>query len=320
MRSEASWELCLLCSFRNDHYMGILKSLFGKHEPNPEWAATLTREGYLRFLAILRRRLDREGRPYSINDAEGEFHFDDYPDARFGLWNLAQVCRQNGGRDWVEIIDDHVSRVLSFDPDESSIPESFDDAKTLLFPGLYPLNFSADGIAEVSVCSAFRTVITCDLGQLVAIATRHDLERWDKTEHELYRLSLENLWRTRRGDARVVELPSGSISIVAEDDNLFIASHALQLNRYLFPEPECGALLAIPNQHSFLFHPIGDRLDPQIVSQMLGLAHGGYVRGPGSITQRLLWYREGVIVALDLDESGNIVGPEEAKDTPLISS
>lgn len=300
--------------------MGFLKSFFRKREPNPEWAAMLTREGYERFLAILRRRLHREKRSFTVDHEAGAFHFDDNPKARFGLWNLAQVCRLNGGRDWVEIIDDHVARVLLLGTGESFIPDSFDEARSLLIPRLYPLDFRVEDVAEVPVCPAFKTILTCDLPHSVEILTKHHLERWDKTPDELYNVSLENLWRTRRSDANVFEYPFGSIYLVAEDDNFFIASHALQLNRYLFPEPEFGALLAIPNRHSFLFHPIGERIEPRIVMQMLVFARGGYVNGPGSITPCLLWYRDGTITALDLNDSGNIVGPEEVKGTPLISS
>jgi hypothetical protein len=299
--------------------MGIFRSLFGYREPNPEWAATLNREGYLRFLAILRRRLDREARPYEINVEVGSFHFQDEPNKQFGLWNLAQICRKNGGRDWVEIIDEHVTRVMSTKHSDSEFAEKFDDAKHLLLPRLIPLDQPVEGSATIDVCSAFHVVVCVDLQESILGVTLELAEKWERTPDELYSVALDNLWKMPRFDPAEFKHSEGHTYIVCDDASFYVASQALQLNRYLFPEPEWGALLAIPNRHSFLYEPIDGPISPLTVQRLIGLAHSGYVNGPGSITPSLLWYRDGNIIALNVDENARIVGPEEAKDSPLIS-
>lgn len=299
--------------------MSILRVLFGNREPNPEWAATLSREGYLRFLAILRRRLDRESRPYEIDVKGGAFHFQDEPNKQFGLWNLAQICRKNGGRDWVEIIDEHINRVTKMQLSDAEIVERFEDAKHRLFPKLFPLDQPVEGSAAVDVCSAFHVVVCVDLQQSILGVTMDLAKRWKRTPEELYSIALDNLWKMTRFDPAEFKHSEGHTYIVSDDDNFFVASQALQLNRYLFPEPEWGALLAIPNRHSFLYEPINGPVSPLTVQRLTGLAHTGFVNGPGSITPSLLWYRDGKVVALDVDENARIVGPDEAIETPLIS-
>ncbi len=299
--------------------MDILRSLFGNREPSPEWSLTLGREGCLRFLAILRRRLEREERKYVIQPHAGCVYPVDDPEQRFSLQDLAQICARNGGRDWVEIIDEHVTRLLKWDSISASLPDDFEDARHLLLPKLLPHNPTGDQTVAVAVCQGLSAIVFVDLPQAIVGLKPDAAERWGQSPDDLYAIALENLWRSPRFDPVTYPHSEGVTYAVTDHQNYFVASHVLQLNRYLFPEPEWGALLAIPNRHTFFYEPIEGRVSSLTVQRLSSLAQHGYVTGPGSITSRLFWNRGGQIIALDVEDHARIVGPDEVKETPLIS-
>jgi hypothetical protein len=299
--------------------MNILRSFFGNREPSPDWAITLDREGYLRFVAILRRRLEREQRAYVVETRAGCVYPADDPEQQFNLQNLAQICARNGGRDWVEIIDEHVTRLLRWESISAALPHNFEDARHLLLPRVVPPSPTVDQAVAVGLCPGLYAFVFVNLPDAVIGVTRDVAERWGQSPDDLYAISLENLWRSPRYDPVSYPHSEGATFAVADDQNYFVASHVLQLNRYLFPEPEWGALLAIPSCHTFLYEPIEGRVSSLTVQRLSSFALQGYVTGPGSITPRLFWSRRGQIVALDVEDHSRIVGPDEVKGTPLIS-
>ena len=74
-------------------------------------------------------------------------------------------------------------------------------------------------------------------------------------------------------------------------DSLFVASRMLDLDRFCGPLPPAGALVAAPNRQALLVHPIVRVQAIDALRAMLAVAHRLHRRGPGSIVDRVYWWR-----------------------------
>lgn len=113
-------------------------------------------------------------------------------------------------------------------------------------------------------------------------------------EKELLDIALDQVWRQESVSVSGHELPSGISIRSISGDSFFTASHALLLDRYLVPVNPIGALVIIPNRHSFVFYSIESPAGlEEAINVFFPMAQGMFAEGPGSITPELLWWREG---------------------------
>ncbi|MEM9865810.1 MAG: hypothetical protein AAF938_29660 [Myxococcota bacterium] len=104
--------------------------------------------------------------------------------------------------------------------------------------------------------------------------------------------------QTAAEDASVDEFSLGPVrfrSLVG--DGYYVASHALQLSRFIDPT-EYGVLFAVPHRHAVLLHRIEDHHVVDAIEALLPVAEGMFNDGPGSISDELFWWRNGRVLRL----------------------
>ena len=85
------------------------------------------------------------------------------------------------------------------------------------------------------------------------------------------------------------DLGDGVTAFVGE--SFFVASRVLDLERYAGLVPEAGALVAIPQRHMLIVHPIKTTQAVKALNSMIGAAAHFFGQGPGSIVPHVFWWR-----------------------------
>jgi hypothetical protein len=97
-------------------------------------------------------------------------------------------------------------------------------------------------------------------------------------------------------------------------ESFFVASQLLVLERHVHSRARHGALVAVPTRHLLLLHVIEDARVLMAVNAVIPLAFRYFHEGPGAITPRLYWWRDGEIVHLptEMAKEGVTFRPPES--------
>ena len=282
-------------------------SLFGRlrakspdSEPTPDWASFMG-EQYAPFAQAVRADLDRRGLAYELNSEEGavELTESDPAGQKFGLGNLAQVCHTSPRRKWAEVIREHFDILFRIATGANSeldeLSEDFDRARPLLKVRLYPEDMAGrEFMVSRSPAEGIVAALVYDLPDSIASVNVEHVGKWGRADEELFEIALANV--REQHELKPLQLPGGEGAKVFglfSDQSLFAATHALLLKDYLPNDLELGAVVAIPNRHAVLYHPIVDSTAFGALSSIIPAALGMYEQGPGSISPYVYWWQNG---------------------------
>jgi hypothetical protein len=149
------------------------------------------------------------------------------------------------------------------------------------------------------VAEGLVAVLTFDLPETVISVRANDRDTWAVDDAELYETALDNVRNEGLLDANKIEVGDSTNVVVLEGGRTFFAaSHALFLEDYLMNESlvgsggfqgEYGAVIAIPQRHVVIYHPIDDLRVVAAIQSMLVTAANMFAEGPGSISPDLYW-------------------------------
>jgi hypothetical protein len=287
--------------------------LFRRRRPIPEWAP-FTDEGEWRAFAQV-VEADVSPRGWRLVLEEG-FAYDG--ENRYGLFNPAQTCRELPREEWAPAVHQHFETVVSADFERrfAGPEEARASLKARLLDDGYFRDVPVEGLWR-RVADELRLVLAFDLPQAVTIpAAAEVLELGD--EDELFALALAQtreepgLELTRHDFARDdsgVELPLLALT----GDSFFVSTYVLWADELDPPASEHGTLVAVPSRHTLLAHPIRDAGAIAALTHLLELAQR-LCSGPGALTERLYWLRDGELERLDawLDDEGAHFAPSDA--------
>jgi hypothetical protein len=148
-----------------------------------------------------------------------------------------------------------------------------------------------------------------DLPDTVQVPPRDDILMWGD-EDELFELALEQtraepdleLTREDYGEDEGVEPTSVWL---LTGDSFFTATHALWADAFDPPTSEHGTLVAVPNRHAVLAHPIRDFSVIGALQIMLNVGHTLWTEGPGSLSDGLYWLRDGYLQRIETRVEGD---------------
>ena len=268
--------------------------------PPPAWAGFFSPAQYQRFLGLVRAHFDREGLSYRLGD--GIVHLDQALGGcqQLGLLNLAQNCAHNDEKEWSEIIDSHFRLMAKSHREHEVLQDrvaAFDRVAELLSVRLWPESYlhelGGDKIIHRIDLPGTITALVFDLPSSIRNVTPQEAEGWGKTREELFEVGLANLRENCIPDVNDQDLGEAVTITLYSDESFFVASHALLLGDHGESLGAFGALVGIPHRHVLLTYPINDLRILPAIHRLIPIIQGMERDGPGSLTRRLYWYRDG---------------------------
>lgn len=153
------------------------------------------------------------------------------------------------------------------------------------------------------MADGLRLVLAYDLPTRVVIPAREDVLEWGE-EDELFERALAQTRAEPGLEVMQHDSPEGEATLWSlSGESFFAATHILWAEDFLpLPCEEHGALVAAPNRHTALAHPIRDLTVVHAVSMLLLVAEAGWRDGPGSISRQVYWRRDDAFQPLQVHE------------------
>jgi hypothetical protein len=292
--------------------VSFLRRWFGRPE-RPAWAAFIGEAEFVQFRKALETSLRRYCPQHEIDWELGLWRPTKAGDTReFGLMNLAQIFHASPDQEVVEEFIANTMRIAT--EKEVSGPSSYKDVKDRLRVRLFPTDIMTAPLVTAPVSDRFVTALVADYPQHVNSVHSDDARAWGMPTAELFDIALDNIWNYE--PLQFEELPGPGVGTVffGANEHFYAASHALLLERHLEVEPARGVVVAVPNRHVVIYHPVESRDAVEIMRGLPATVHGLYSQGPGSITPSLLWWRSGQFRTIDYSPDGEIIGPVELNE------
>jgi hypothetical protein len=278
--------------------------LFKRRRPDPPgWAGFLGPDGWHEFTELVRHETGRRGWPHDF-----ALGITVHAGTTMHLTNLAQMCHGAPREEWTEIVARHFA---TLDETGRASFASAEQARAALRARLIDAEFVAGRaipMAARRVGDDLDLALAYDLPDTVELPPREDVLAWGD-EDELFELALEQtraepdleLARHDYGEEEAV----GPTSVwLLTGDSFFTATHGLWAETFDPPASEHGTLVAVPNRHAVLAHPIRDFAVIGAVQVMLNLGHTLWTEGPGSMSDGLYWLRDGFLQRLETQTEG----------------
>ena len=271
----------------------------------PPWAAVFAPEEWAWFVATVAADLEERRVVHRFDMETGCVHVEPSSDARapvpaparsphvLGLSNLVQVCRGRPRDTWASAIAHHFD--VAFDIKDGRTAEELSQDWRLARERVKLRLYVRSNLPEVplvtwEIADGLVAVLTFDLPETVISVRLEDRERWDVADDDLYDIALANVRGEGLLPATDIDLGDrASLHLLEGGRTFFAASHALFIEDYLRGAGPHGIVLAIPQRHVVLFHPIRDLRVVRVIEAMIVTATNMYVDGPGSISSDLYW-------------------------------
>lgn len=295
--------------------MGV-RDWFSRQPAVPEWAAALSSAEYLLFMATVQGEMNRRELRCEISEGWIRIHTGDVEPRRYGLVNLAQMCKHADTEEWRALIRYHFETLLER-PDGDALERPFDELRALVKVRLYDAGIVANlpekGPIHRPWADGIEEVLVLDLPRELCMFPSNRVDAWRTSAEQLFRLGLENVRCEERIESHTVESSDGLIDAVSSV-SLFATSRALFFEEYVGPDAKYGALLAVPHRHTLLYHRIKDERAPEALMRMVLAAQALHHEGPGSISPHVYWWRPGRVLRIPArvqDNEVDLFAPDE---------
>lgn len=301
----------------------MVKGLDPAHRP--DWAHFLAEDEWRAFVAAVAGELARRDLPYRVEDGVLWARWGGEEDEALGLTNLAQMCRAAGADSYATVIASHFSALVAGRGDRELAGQLGADlglARPHLKLRLYPRDTFAPGTEQFvlrDTADDLTAVLCYDLPSNVVTVAAESLGRWSVAPDELYYQALANQRRTERHPVEEIDVTGARVKAMT-GESFFVASNLLLLGDFLDEEPPFGAIAAVPNRHTLIWHPIVDPTALRAIDAMVVMAANLCAEGPGSISPHLYWWKDGVLRTLptrETDEHYEFVPPDDFVDEVL---
>jgi hypothetical protein len=298
--------------------MGFLRRLIGGAEPPPDWSPFDDGRTHRAFVDAVVADLRRRAIPFEMGDGvvviptEGE----DQP-GEYGLANLSQQCAASDEGDWSRIIATHFTSVFSIKGrDLDALAADYEQARPILRIRLMPDasmgGVDVPGSVVRATAPGIQAVLVYDFPDSTASVHEDHLASWPVDRATAFDQALANLDQEPLplNDDMEVE-PETSVR-VWYGDSFYVATRLLRLAE-LLPPGTTDALVAVPNRHTLLVHPIVDGGAVSAMQPMYRLAVQLFREGPGSISDQPYWWHEGALEQIPHHVKGSnvtVIPPE----------
>jgi hypothetical protein len=285
----------------------------------PGWAKFLSGEEWHEFAVALTAELDRRHVAYRVDEGVLWARWGSEEDEALGLTNLAQLCHAAGIESFAIVISSHFDALIAGRGDRELAGQLGADltaARPHLKMRLYARDTFSGGTEQFvlrDVADDLTAVLCYDLPSNVVTVAADSLGKWGISRDELYYQALANQRRTERGPIEDIDV-GGAVVHAMTGESFFIASNLLLLSDFVPAEAPFGALAAVPNRHTLIWHTIVDPSALRAIDAMVVMASNLCAEGPGSISPNLFGWKEGTIRTLptrETDEHYEFVPPDD---------
>jgi len=269
----------------------------------PDWASFFTSDEYSIFIKAVEDYFNKLDIEYTLDDgvvyiaADNTFGFE-----KLGLQNLSQMCKQNDIKDYEAVVADHFNtmiRIHKFNTEFDEIVSDFEKIKKYIGIRLHDIEYAANLKEENLIIKDFAegvvAMLVFDLPESVMNIKPSQAEPWNKTIDELFEIGKKNIKENYPVNLSEEKVGDNKIWF-AEADHFYATNIAMHIEDYPQLIGKKGALVSIPNRHVTMIYPIHDLEVVGTLNNMLYLTSRMYEDGPGSITDKLYWYCNGVFI------------------------
>jgi hypothetical protein len=283
-----------------------IKKLFNS-EPNiavPEWANSLDSHQYLAFLEAFRIYFNQKKLPYTLTDGYVEVENNPFGFGKMGLTNLMQMCKQHETKDYSGLIANHFEGLIAnnkFTIEFDKIVHDFDSVKQYIGVRLYAKSYvqhiQKDILLGFDFAEGIFAMLIFDLPNAVMNIKREHITAWGKTQDEITGIGIANMRTKYPLQPRVEKVGEMELHIVISD-HFFTPNIVFDLEKHQGLVGPEGALVGLPHRHTAIIYPIKDGEVVGALNVMLPMIFGMNAEGPGSLSNHLYWYKDGVFTDL----------------------
>lgn len=271
-----------------------------KKKEVPEWASFFSGEDYSKFILEIENYFKRKKFNIKIIDGVVTVLNDEYKNNLYGIQNLAQTCNYFTPKEYknqIEVHFDGLFRSVKFMQELDKTKSDFEKIKKHLGVKIYPAAFAHQDNRSKSISKKITeqlyAVLVFDLPETINNVTQKEADKWGIDHEELFRIGKKN---TRHNyPISVTKQDANGLELLAiSTEHLFSTSIILDLETRPDLVGSKGCLIGCPTRHLTVIYPIENIEVAEALNRMIPANHNIYRQGPGSLTDELIWYYDGV--------------------------
>lgn len=290
--------------------MGFLS--FGKKskdaQPDPDLDDLTVREAALLRTLFASKWPAAEGAITMHGDyAEGE------SGVQYGLYNLSRAVKLEPESRWPEVVERHISGLLSRQSaprdEDLSDDEILSLVKARLIPSAYlPESQRGSFTYRRVIANGLEVILMLDHPEITSAVPDSIVDRFDA--EQLWATALTAVSAEPIDEIHTLDVGNGAFHAIASE-SMFTASRALDFPALLtaagVESAPHGVLFTVPSRHHVAFHVISGPGAIHVVQDLHGFAQQAFGQGVGEIaTDVFYWSESGYEQVTSSDESGRV--------------
>lgn len=276
----------------------------GDHPEVPEWASFFNEKEYQEFIKavdnyFVKKKLSYEQQGSMLVVGENNFGF-----SQMGLVNVAQVCKQDKTAVYEKIVSRHFETMIranEFESEFEKIVTDYDKVKKYIGVRIYPADYATNIGEDFTLGKSFAgdtyAMLVFDLPDSIANIKPEQADKWGKTVEELIETGIENIKQNYPFEISKQKFNDFDIWFV-QGDHFFTPNIVFDLENHPKMIGSKGALIGMPHRHAVIIYPIESIDIIKAINGLIPTIYGMNQEGPGSVSNKLLWYKDGQFVNL----------------------
>lgn len=271
--------------------------------PLPDWAEALGREGWDRLDGLLRARLDKKGLPWTDGAEAVVVEHESGTVWRLSKADLARMAAHERPERWAQLVGGFVRVRLAGDPVAELDLTDFSAIRNRVGIRLLTQD-QAEGadLVGLDVMPGVFAALAVDLPDRVETLRPETVDAWGLDHREALAFALGMCVRRPDMAHETLTGPAELVLHVLTGPHVFTASCALALEQWC--EAQHGAIVAVPNAHTVLWHPVEDARALPAMQAIFELARAPHDQGPASLTHAIYWWLPGKFAQIEVAVEG----------------
>jgi hypothetical protein len=271
--------------------------LFNRNKKQkPDWSPFETAKIHEKFESYVSQYFESKGMRHEIVDGIVKIPNEEFGLNNLGLQNIAQYCKNEGEDKFEQHIAGHFETLIrdsKFNQEFESIKKDYNKVKEYIRVRLYHQSYvqqvGMDKIISKPLPGDIMVMMVYDLPDAVRSIPPNESKSWNISMDDLWKEALNNTLSNYPPNIMTKELQGISYKTV-EANHFFSPSIIFNIANYPVLVGKHGSLISTPTRHIVIIYPINDANVIQAINTQIQVTHGVCNKGPGSLSQSLIWY------------------------------